>query len=94
MIRGGVSSNRLDPAAILSYFAAKSTQKRTNGGHLSEKVHMPAEKPPKLAKCGTGIKAWDLGYSKHQTLPPIDHANHLEPPLDEPRAPHNGARPP
>ena len=70
MIRSGVSWNRLDSAVILSYFASKSIQKRTNGGHLSEKVHMPAEKPPKLAKCGTGIKAWDLGVFKTPNLAP------------------------
>ena len=70
MIRGGVSSNRLDSAVILSYFAANSIQKRTNGGHLSETVHMLVEKPQKLAKCGTGIKAWDLGVSKTPNLAP------------------------
>ena len=70
MIGGGVSWNRLDSAVILSYFAAKSIQKRTNGGHLGEKVHMPAEKPQKLAKCGAGIKAWGLGVSKTPNLAP------------------------
>ena len=34
------------------------------------------------------------GCSKHQTLLPIGHANHLEPPLGEPRTPQIGASPP
>ena len=37
-----------------------------------------------------GVRAW----SKHQTLPYINHTNHLDPPLGEPRAPEIGARPP
>ena len=70
MIRGGISCNRLRKPVILSYFAVKSIQKRANASCRGEKVHMPAEKSQKLAKCGTCIKAWDLGGGEAPNLAP------------------------
>ena len=70
MIGGGVSWNRLDSAVILSYFAAKLIQKHANASCWGEKVHMPTEQSPKLAKWGAGIKAWVLGVSKAPNLDP------------------------